>query len=81
MLDDGEMRNSKSTWDRWLELSFLNVESLVSAVHQATLNISPGVCTHRPSLLPIESSAKAREWLLMRLRTRLNSIFERKKKS
>ena len=39
-LADGEARNSNSTWDRGLELSLLNVESLVSAVHQAALNTS-----------------------------------------
>ena len=40
VLADGEARNSNSTWDRGLELSLLNVESLVSAVHQAALNTS-----------------------------------------
>ena len=39
-LADGEARNSNITWDRGLELSLLNVESLVSAVQQAALNTS-----------------------------------------
>ena len=41
-------------WDRTLEFWFLNEESLVGITSSACADYVPALCTHRPSLLPIE---------------------------
>ncbi|KAI3680182.1 hypothetical protein L2E82_50567 [Cichorium intybus] len=44
--------------DRSLQLLVFNEEFLVSASHQLALTYVPALCTHRPSLLPIEWSGE-----------------------
>ncbi|KAI3489942.1 hypothetical protein L1887_45920 [Cichorium endivia] len=52
--------------DRSLQLLVFNEEFLVSASHQLALTTSLALCTHRPSLLPIEWSGEVlgsrRQW-------------------
>ena len=45
--------------DRTLQLLFFNEEYLVSVSHQLALITVPALCTHRPSLLPIEWLSEA----------------------
>ena len=45
--------------DRALQLLLFNEECLVSASHQLRVDYVPALCTHRPSLLPIEWLSEA----------------------
>ncbi len=50
----GNLFKSRRAGDRLLQFLILNEEFLVNARHQRALITVPALCTHRPSLLPIE---------------------------
>ena len=50
----GNLGKLRRAGDSPLQLLDLNEEFLVSASHQLALITVPALCTHRPSLLPIE---------------------------
>ncbi|KAK0755628.1 hypothetical protein N5P37_011871 [Trichoderma harzianum] len=55
----GNLVKLRRAGDRALQLLLFNEESLVSASHQLALITVPALCTHRPSLLPIEWLSEA----------------------
>ncbi len=50
----GQPWNSLRDWDRSLQLFSVNEEFLVSTISSECADYVPVLCTHRPSLLPIE---------------------------